>query len=276
MQNATFELNAGGVLQLLCIARQAGDAVMAVYTAMRKDGADEVLLGHKEDASPLTQADMASHEVIVRGLRALSPSTPIVSEEDTAPPVLCARAGEFWLIDPLDGTKEFLSQSDEFTVNIALARDGKAVFGVVLAPAMGLLYWGGPGLGAFREIDGQRTSICVAALPAAGQACRVVASKSHINSQTLEFIAKLGAHSLVTAGSSLKICKVADGAADVYPRLGLTSEWDTAAAHAIVEAAGGCVSGLDGGPLTYGKSDILNPHFVVSSTPFAMLLARDD
>ena len=276
MQNATFELDTLGVLQLLNIAHQAGDAVMEVYATMRKGGANEVLLGHKEDASPLTQADLASHKVIVRGLRAISPSTPIVSEEDTASTVSCARAAEFWLIDPLDGTKEFLSQSDEFTVNIALVRDGKAVFGVVLAPAMGLLYWGGLGLGAFREIDGQRTSICVAALPAAGQAYRVVASKSHINSQTLEFIAKLGAHSLVTAGSSLKICKVADGAADVYPRLGLTSEWDTAAAHAIVEAAGGYVSGLDGGPLTYGKSDILNPHFVVSSTPFAMLLARDD
>jgi 3'(2'), 5'-bisphosphate nucleotidase len=180
--------------------------------------------------------------------------------------------GDFWLIDPLDGTKEFLAKNGEFTVNIALVRNGKAVFGVVVAPALGQAYWGGDGLGAFREMDRQIEPIRVAKPVGAERPVRVVASKSHMNAETVEFISQLSTHELVQAGSSLKFCRVAEGAADIYPRLGPTSEWDTAAAQAIVEAAGGYVSKLDGSPLRYGKPEVLNAYFVASSAPLPDLL----
>lgn len=259
-----FDLSPQSAQEVLAIARQAGQAILAIYRAMRAGDAG-LQLANKADNSPLTAADLAAHALIVGALRALSPDTPVVSEEDAE---RSAAAPEFWLIDPLDGTKEFLSHSDEFTVNIALVRGGRPVFGVVLAPALGLAYWGGIGLGAFREAAGQVAALQVAGLPSDACAIRVVASKSHMNAQTQAFIAKLGTQTLVQAGSSLKFCRIAEGAADIYPRLGLTSEWDTAAAHAIVEAAGGCVVQLDGSPLVYGKADVLNPHFLGCGAPW--------
>ena len=169
--------------------------------------------------------------------------------------------GRFWLIDPLDGTKEFISRNGEFTVNIALIEAGRTVLGVVYAPAMDALYWGGAGLGAFRCIGGQTVAIKVAA-STPGAALRVVASKSHLNEATRSFIDRFGEVSLVQAGSSLKFCRVAEGEADIYPRLGPTCEWDTAAAQAVLEGAGGVVVDLEGAPLLYGKPDVLNPSFI--------------
>jgi 3'(2'), 5'-bisphosphate nucleotidase len=255
--------------QVVQIASEAGAAIMAIYQTLctRNAAAEEVLLAYKPDDSPLTKADLVAHQVIAQSLALLTPDIPVVSEEDASSQKHRRPTGDFWLIDPLDGTKEFLARNGEFTVNIALVRNGVAVLGVVVAPALGQTYWGGVGLGAFREMEGEVAPIHVAKPVEAGQPVRVVASKSHMNSVTTEFIRHLGGNELVQAGSSLKFCRVAEGAADVYPRLGPTCEWDTAAAQAIVEAAGGHVTTLGGAPLRYGKANVLNPHFVAASTP---------
>lgn len=264
-----ISVNANLATQVLAIARGAGAVIMAVYEEMRGGGDDakEVLVAHKADDSPLTRADLLAHQHISQRLAILTPDIPLVSEEDDDSQKYRQPNGDFWLVDPLDGTKEFLAQNGEFTVNIALVRDGKAVLGVVVAPALGQAYWGAQGLGAFRELDGRVDRIHVAPAARLDQPARVVASKSHMNTETVEFIRQLGAHELVQAGSSLKFCRVAEGAADIYPRLGPTCEWDTAAAQAIVEAAGGQVTKLDGTSLRYGKAEVLNPHFVASSVP---------
>lgn len=266
------EISATMVSQVLEIARQAGAAIMGVYAEMQVGaaGTGAAQVSHKDDGSPLTKADLLAHQVIARGLTALTPHIPVVSEEDDASQRHRLSTGQFWLIDPLDGTKEFLARNDEFTVNIALIQDGVAIFGVVLAPALAQTYWGGLGTGAFRAINQHVEAIQVAPpQERSAQALRVVASKSHMNAETVAFIGRLGPHALVQAGSSLKFCRVAEGNADVYPRLGPTCEWDTAAAQAVVEAAGGCVLGLDGAPLRYGKPELLNPHFVAASAPFS-------
>jgi 3'(2'), 5'-bisphosphate nucleotidase len=239
---------------LLALVREAGAAVMQVY---RRGGAVQA----KPDASPLTEADLAAHAILTRGLSAMTPAIPVVSEEDAASHAFRRAEGSFWLIDPLDGTREFVARNGEFTVNVALVRDGFPALGVVYAPALDLLYWSEPGRGAFRASADGIVGIRVAA-PAKGRPLRVVASKSHLDERTRAFIDALGPHELVQVGSSLKFCRVAEGSADVYPRLAPTCEWDTAAAQAVVEAAGGSVRTLDGARLTYGKPDVLNPYFV--------------
>jgi 3'(2'), 5'-bisphosphate nucleotidase len=259
------------------IARDAGRAILVIYDAMLSsdEGRRAALVARKADDSPLTQADLAAHRLITQRLRELRPELPVVSEEDDAGDAgrMPAR-GAYWLVDPLDGTKEFLEGSGEFTVNIALIQDGAARMGVVHAPALGQSYWGGAGLGAFRETGGRVEAIRVAAPAPEGTKLRVVASKSHMNAPTAKFIEALGPHELVQAGSSLKFCRVAEGAADIYPRLGPTSEWDTAAAQAVLEAAGGHVWTLDGARLRYGKATILNPEFVASAMPPSALPGR--
>lgn len=243
--------------QLLPVVRAAGDAIMAIY----RRGSAEV--SHKADASPVTEADLASHRVLAKHLAHLLPSCQVVSEEDPASLVYRQSAGRFWLIDPLDGTKEFIARNGEFTVNIALIEEGHSTLGVVYAPAIDALYWGGTGLGACRCIGDQMVAINVASA-AEGRACRVVASKSHLNEATQAMIDRLGDVSLVQAGSSLKFCRVAEGEADIYPRLAPTCEWDTAAAQAVLEGAGGAVVDLHGQPLLYGKPDVLNPSFIAT------------
>ena len=245
------------VEQLLPMARAAGSAIMSVYDG---SGAN---VRHKDDASPVTEADLAAHRVLGTQLTPLLPDCPVVSEEDSASQVYRRNTGRFWLVDPLDGTKEFIAGNGEFTVNIALIEDGHSVLGVVYAPAIDALYYGGAGLGAFRCIGGQTTAIKVAAAQA-GRACRVVASKSHLNDATRSLIDCLGEMSLVQAGSSLKFCRVAEGEADIYPRLAPTCEWDTAAAQAVLEGAGGAVVNLQGLPLRYGKAEVLNPSFIAT------------
>jgi len=246
------------VEQLLPIARAAGDAIMTIYEA----GVAQAQL--KADASPVTEADLAAHRVLASHLMPLLPNCPVVSEEDADSQAYRQSKGRFWLIDPLDGTKEFIARNGEFTVNIALIEDGRSVIGVVCAPAVEALYWGGAGLGAFRCVRGETVAIKVSTANVSG-VNRVVASKSHLNEATQSFIDRLGAVSLVQAGSSLKICRVAEGAADIYPRLAPTYEWDTAAAQAVLEGAGGAVVDLHRQPLRYGKLEILNPSFVATS-----------
>ncbi|HEX2138937.1 MAG TPA: 3'(2'),5'-bisphosphate nucleotidase CysQ [Woeseiaceae bacterium] len=239
------------------IAKRAGDAILEVY-------ATDFNVDAKDDKSPLTQADMAAHRSIVSDLRELTPDLPILSEEAGLPAFEQRAEWErYWLVDPLDGTKEFVKRNGEFTVNIALIEAHRPVLGVVHVPVTGKTYVGCEGLGAeARAADGTRNAIKVAIESA--NPVRVVGSRSHRGASLDAFLEKLADFEMVPMGSSLKFCLVAEGAADVYPRLGPTSEWDTGAAQAVVEQAGGAVLKLDGTPLKYNqKSDILNPHFVV-------------
>jgi len=243
--------------QLLDIAKAAGQAILAVY---HQDFAVE----QKDDSSPLTAADLASHRTIVQRLCELDPETPILSEEGTDIPFATRQQWRrYWLIDPLDGTREFVKRNGEFTVNIALIEQGHAVLGVVHVPVTGVSYVGRVGDGAWKlDADGRVSPIHVSATRR--HPVRVAGSRSHAGDSLKRFLARLGEHEIVSMGSSLKLCLVAEGTADVYPRLGPTSEWDTAAAQAVVEAAGGLVTDTQLRPLRYNtKESLLNPHFLV-------------
>lgn len=239
--------------QVLAIARQAGDAIIKVYRA------PDVGLQHKQDDSPLTAADLAAERVIQAGLATLQPRLPVVSEESAQAPWSERRTwNRCWVVDPLDGTKEFLSRSGEFTVNIALVEDGRPVLGVVSAPALGRMWWGGPLLGG-AWCDGKSVTCAPRDLH---RRPRVVASRSHAGAETESWLAALGPHERVAMGSSLKICLVADGGADLYPRLGPTMVWDIAAAHAILSAAGGHLHDANGSELSYQRAELRNPNFL--------------
>jgi 3'(2'), 5'-bisphosphate nucleotidase len=250
------------------IAKEAGAAILEIYStlATMNPRTSGVLVAEKADHSPVTLADLAAHRIIKDRLSKLTPDIPVISEEDDVAWTESTKTKLFWLVDPLDGTKEFLSGTDEFTVNIALISDGEPVFGVVAIPAMNAIYWGDVDTGAFREINGRLDLIEVADTKQ-GEILRVVVSKTHLDNETREYMRQMGPREVILAGSSLKFCRVAEGAADIYPRLGPTCEWDTAAAHAIVCAAGGHVCGLDGLPIRYGKADPINPSFIASSLP---------
>ncbi len=239
------------------IAAEAGARIMDIY-------ATAFVVEKKDDQSPLTAADLASHRVINSGLRQLTPEIPILSEESAEVPY-AERADweQFWLVDPLDGTKEFIKRNGEFTVNIALIQNHEPVLGVVLLPVSGLCYSAAQGLGAFRQELGE-SALSIAVSSWSDDPVRVVGSRSHAGAAQQAFVQRLGEHSLVSVGSSLKFCLVAEGQADVYPRLGLTSEWDTAAAQCLVEQAGGQVITVSGERLAYNtKESLLNPHFLV-------------
>ena len=238
------------------IARDAGQAILDIY------GTD-FEIRDKPDASPVTEADEASEAIIRSGLESLSPGIPIVSEEAASRGRIPKIATRFWLVDPLDGTKEFVARNGEFTVNIALIEQRQPVLGVVFAPALDCLYGGAEGVGAFVEREGIRKSIRCRACPDAG--LTVVASRSHGDAAALDaFLAQRNVARVSDAGSSLKLCLVACGEADLYPRLGRTMEWDIAAGHAVVNAAGGRVTSLEDANIEYGKPGFENPHFVVS------------
>ncbi len=251
--------------QLATLARQAGAVVMDVY-------ATDFAVHGKGDASPVTDADQRAEAVILAGLAALAPGIPVVAEESVAAGrVPDVSAGRFWLVDPLDGTREFVSRNGEFTVNIALIDQGVPVLGVVLAPAVGgatgRLFAGAAGLGAWvDDAQGRRPMHCRAA-PAEG--LTVLASRSHGDAAALDaFLAGRRVARLANAGSSLKLCLLAEGAADLYPRHGRTMEWDIAAGHAVLAAAGGQVWLIDGSaPLAYGKPGFENPHFYAAGLP---------
>jgi len=242
---------------LLQLVRDAGARIMQVYQT-------DFDVRAKQDQSPVTAADMAAHRLITRELPRLTPGIPVLSEESGLPPFEDRRRwARYWLVDPLDGTKEFIKKNGEFTVNIALVDNHLPVLGVVGVPARAMEYYGGPELGAFRvRQGGTPEAIQVSALGRGP--VRVVGSRSHPSPALGGYLARLGEHRMVPMGSSLKFCLVAEGKADIYPRLGPTSEWDTAAAHAVVLGAGGSVTDLCGQPLRYNaKDDILNPHFLV-------------
>lgn len=241
---------------LAALAEEAGERIMRVY---RRDFAVEA----KADESPLTEADRASHDHILARLRELTPTLPVLSEEGELPDYEHRRHWPlYWLVDPLDGTKEFVKKNGEFTVNIALVAQGQPVLGVVHAPVLKTTYIGNRDHGALRLRDGVRTPIHTRPRPSA--ALMLVVSRSHRGAAVDRLLERLPPHETRSVGSSLKFCLVAEGQADLYPRFGPTSEWDTAAAQCVVEAAGGCVTRLDLRPLTYNaKASLLNPDFLV-------------
>jgi len=241
--------------RIIPIARAAGTIVMEVY-------ATEVKVEGKGDASPVTEADHRAEALVLPALARITPGLQVVSEEAASAGRIPVVAERFWLVDPLDGTREFVNRNGEFTVNIALVERDTPVLGVVLAPASGRLFAGAAGAGAFVEDEsGRRQAITCRRIPATG--LTVVSSRSHGDLAALDaFLTGRVVASHVTAGSSLKFCLVAGGQADLYPRFGRTMEWDTAAGHAILRAAGGCVTDLNGAELRYGKPDFANPHFV--------------
>ena len=243
------------------LAREAGKLIMAIY-------ATDFAVQGKADASPVTEADQRAEAVILAGLAALAPDIPVVAEEAVAAGHIPQVGERFWLVDPLDGTKEFIQRNGEFTVNIALIDHGLPVLGVVLAPALGpqgRLWAGAVGHGATVEDEAGRRRISCRAVPADGLS--VLASRSHGDAAALDgflagYLAGRRVAALSTAGSSLKLCLLAAGQADLYPRLGRTMEWDIAAGHAVLAAAGGHLCRVDDGtPLRYGKPGFENPHF---------------
>lgn len=243
--------------KIIQLAREAGDAIMHVYA-----GSQPMDVTRKSDDSPVTAADLAAHKVIVEGLAALSPEVPVLSEED--PPSWAVRQNwkKYWLVDPLDGTKEFIKRNGEFTVNIALIENGKPVLGVVYAPALGVMYSASEGK-AWKEEGGHKTQIQVRE----ARPLLVVVSRSHADKdeELKEYLAQLGEHQTTAIGSSLKFCLVAEGKAQLYPRFGPTNIWDTGAGHAVAIAAGAHVHDWQGKTLDYTpRESFLNPGFRVS------------
>jgi len=246
---------------LIYTAQRAGGAIMAVF-------ATDFTVRDKDDASPVTAADEAAERIILADLAAIAPNVPVVAEEAVAAGKVPVIADRFFLVDPLDGTREFISRRDEFTVNVALIERGRPVLGVVFAPARRELYWGDVYLGKAGHIDADPdgtmpsmgTAILARRAPADGLIA--VASRSHRTPETDAFLANYPVKEFRSIGSSLKFCLVASGAADIYPRIGTTMEWDTAAGQAVLVAAGGRVTGLDGEAFTYGKPGFRNGNFV--------------
>jgi len=242
------------------IAVKAGEAILQTY-----DGPAEIET--KEDDSPLTQADRAAHNCIVGALAQLTPDIPVLSEESEGISTE-ERLGwkRFWLVDPLDGTKEFIKKTGQFTVNIALIENGEPTIGVVLAPASGLEYFAARGNGAFKRL-GQAEPVAIRVSEANKTKLRIVASRDHAGPKVAAMLENLPNAELVSMGSSLKFCLVAEGAADLYPRFVPTMEWDTGAAQCILEEAGGALCTLNGYRLAYGRKNLRNPSIVAAGHP---------
>jgi 3'(2'), 5'-bisphosphate nucleotidase len=239
---------------------RAGEAIMKVY-----EGA--IAVKRKDDDSPLTLADHESQRIILEDLSRLTPEIPVLSEESAEVPWDVRRHwNKLWVVDPLDGTREFVKRNGEFTVNIALVANAEPVLGIVAAPAQGLLYWGAVGVGAYRRHGNSADSRVRTAPPA--KPLRVVGSRSHLSRETSGYLARLGPHVVTGVGSSLKFCLIAEGNAELYPRFGPTSEWDTAAGQAVLEAAGGHVTRVDGRRLRYNcRESVINGDFIAYSDP---------
>ena len=250
----------------LPIARQAGAEIKRIYAQTVLANSPQFVT--KSDQSPLTAADLAAHHIIESGLRLVTPGIAVVSEEGQDGHGISREQSTFWLVDPLDGTREFLSGNGEFTVNIALIVQGWPVLGVVLVPTTGECFWGGLSFGSFFQGREDQQPVALKVARTRPNPWRVIASRSHLNDATAAFVERLGQVSLLQAGSSLKFCRMAQGQADIYPRLSPTCEWDTAAAQAVLEGAGGHVFDLNGKRLGYGKPEVLNPSFIACTEPF--------
>ena len=243
--------------ECLKIARHAGEKILEIYN-------NEYTIEHKDDKSPLTDADMASHHAIVEALEKLTPAIPVLSEESATLPFDVRKQWQtYWLVDPLDGTREFIKRNGEFTVNIALIHQHKSVLGVIHVPVLNVDYFGWADGGSYK-VEQRGNAVQISVRKRKGDQLTVAGSRSHGSEEMRRYMEKLGEVEAISMGSSLKFCLVAEGRADLYPRLGLTSEWDTAAAQCIVEQAGGFVTQLDMRPLQYNTKDsLLNPFFFV-------------
>ncbi len=254
--------------KVIGIAHEADAAVMEIYNSgdfeveMKEDDAQPGYI------SPLTKADKAANQIIEAGLKKIS-DYPIMSEEGSHK----IQADKFWCVDPIDGTKEFIARNGEFTVNVGLVENGEPILGVVSAPAQDVIYYGAKGYGAFRQASSKQAQKITAKFD--GQVPVVAVSRSHLNPETEKFLEELGGYQLLKSGSSIKFCLVADGTATLYPRLGESHLWDTAAADAILRAAGGIIAAVTTGqPLVYNPSELINPHFLVSAANRSDLLGR--
>ena len=239
------------------ISKVAGKKILEVYET-------DFDVEHKEDKTPLTKADMAAHNVIVESLEKLTPDIPILSEEEAKIPFAKRASWEtYWLVDPLDGTREFIKRNGEFTVNIALIHQHESILGVIYVPVSGVCYYASRGHGAYKQLPNcPPNSIQVSSK--ISNPVNIAGSRSHRGDSLNRFLENVGDYEIISMGSSLKSCLVAEGKADIYPRLGPTSEWDTAAAQCIVEEAGGHLTTLDMQPMRYNtKESLLNPHFLV-------------
>jgi 3'(2'), 5'-bisphosphate nucleotidase len=240
---------------LMPTIEQAGAAIMRIY-------GEGFSVQRKDDDSPVTAADLESQRVIIEGLERLTPGIPILSEESAAAPWTKRQTWrELWVVDPLDGTREFVKRNGEFTINVALVVEHEPLLGIVAAPARGIFYWGIPSQGAFCRSQGEATRRIETSPPQ--RPLRVIGSRSHLSAQTAEYLSRLGPHVMEAIGSSLKFCLLAEGKADLYPRFGSTSEWDTAAGQAVLEAAGGHVTRMDGHRMRYNcRESLINGDFV--------------
>lgn len=244
-------------LDLVEVARLAGAAVLEIYHQ------PEFAVAQKADASPVTAADLASERLILERLRAIAPEIPVLSEESAALPFALRKSfHRLFIVDPLDGTREFVGRNGEFTINIALVEEGVPILGVIFAPTLECTWWGAAAIGAYR-ID-RNLPVERIGIGAGSDELRVVASRSHGGEKLEAFLAELPPHRRVSVGSSVKLCRIAEGSADLYPRLSPTMEWDIAAGDAIVRAAGGQVLTPLGEPLRYNKEDLLNPFFAAT------------
>jgi 3'(2'), 5'-bisphosphate nucleotidase len=246
---------------VIALAEEAGHRILEIYET-------DFDVTHKTDNSPLTEADMAAHDTIVEGLTRLTPDLPILSEESADIPFAeRTQWTRYWLVDPLDGTREFVKRNGEFTVNIALIDHHEAILGVIYTPVSGLTYYAARGCGAFKKTPQDGTQPIATRRRQPGHTV-VAGSRSHRGDSLNAFLQRIGDYEIISMGSSLKSCLVAEGKADIYPRLGPTSEWDTAAAQCIVEEAGGRLTQTDLSPLRYNTKDsLLNPHFLVFGDP---------
>ncbi len=249
--------------ELLSLAADLATKAAAIVMAVRARGF-EVL--KKQDATPVTEADQAAERLIVDALRRATPEIPVIAEEEVADGRVVDPGEQFWLVDPLDGTREFAQLRDEFTVNVGLVRERRAVLGAVAVPACGELFTGIVGRGAWKRTAAGESAIRARRPPAEG--LHVMASRHHASDARLAaFLKDYPIASVANLGSAVKFCRLAEGAADFYPRLGRTMEWDTAAPQAVLEAAGGAVRRMDGAPLTYRKPGWENPPFICTGLP---------
>ncbi|MCH9047349.1 MAG: 3'(2'),5'-bisphosphate nucleotidase CysQ [Proteobacteria bacterium] len=256
-----MEINQKLIEEICQIANQAANRILEIYDT-------DFTVESKEDRSPLTAADLAAHNTICKALAELTPEIPVLSEESEELPYSERRQwSPYWLVDPLDGTREFIKRNGEFTVNIALIEDHQARLGVIVVPVSGVCYYAAKSSGAFKiNADGITESIKVK--KSENNKIILAGSRSHGGEKQQAFINRLGGAEIIAIGSSLKFCLVAEGKVDIYPRFGLTSEWDTAAAQCIVEEAGGCVVDMHFNPIRYNtKESLLNPEFLVIADP---------
>lgn len=254
-----IQINSELIEQLIDISIEAGDAILGFYNS-------EIDIQVKSDSSPLTKADIESNSIIVKRLKTLIHNIPILSEEEADIPFdIRSKWNEYWLIDPLDGTKEFINKNGEFTVNIALIRDHKPVFGLIHLPVKKDTYWGCEHKGSF-VLDKKNNTKKITVSKNINEPIRIAASRSHPSDKLNNLLNKIKNYKLLEVGSSLKFCLIASGKADMYPRFGPTSEWDIAAGHAIVKFAGGNIMTIKQEELTYNqKESLLNPEFIVSN-----------